>query len=574
MTSRVFWLLVLVLICGGTVQIMATSEADSLILEEFDNVQELKLGEDTTRRASAMALFLQALLEEESDGPDKALETKRKVLELDPGFSVLAVESANQYLRRNETTEAISVLKDAAKANPKDITPALALSNIYLRQLNKPELAERYASQALAAKPDEPGGYEALWDVYRATSQNAKIDGLFQRAGKREFAKPDFWVDLAALRLRDAAARGKLSEQESAAVVDFLERAAKGATDARSLARMGDFFVVVRLPSRAADLYTMALKLRPNLEGVRNRLAACLLQSETPMDAVPLLEENVKTNPLDIASYDLLGKIFWEIGETEKALANLRQSLLIASPDPKRYDDVLRLSFANGDWKGALETAIEAGKTFPQALEFTIYRAMAQSELDNHESAMSSFEEAEVAAGVGRPDLLHADFYFSYGAAAEQAGRFVKAAQLFQKSIDLDPPRSARALNYLGYMWADRNENLDEAETLIRRALELEPGTGAYLDSLGWTLFRKGQYEDALAELLRATAAFETPDPIVWEHVGDTYEKLGKSAEAVMYWQKALQVDPASLSLTAKIDAHSSRIAAQPKPATPQTPAR
>jgi len=145
---------------------------------------------------------------------------------------------------------------------------------------------------------------------------------------------------------------------------------------------------------------------------------------------------------------------------------------------------------------------------------------------------------------------------------------------LFQKSIDLDPPRSARALNYLGYMWADRNENLDEAETLIRRALELEPGTGAYLDSLGWTLFRKGQYEDALAELLRATAAFETPDPIVWEHVGDTYEKLGKSAEAVMYWQKALQVDPASLSLTAKIDVHSSRIAAQPKPATPQTPAR
>lgn len=572
MKTKVF--LLLVLVSGLAGRCLATSEADSLILEEFDNVQPLELGADGIRCASAMALYLQALVEEESEGPDKALETKRKVLELDPGFSSLAVESANQYLRRNETTEAIAVLKDAAKANPKNIDPALALSAIYLRQLNKPELAEKYASVALAAKPDEPGGYEALWAVYRSAGQNAKIDGLFQRARKREFAKPDFWVDLAALRLRDASAKGKLSDEENAAVVDFLDRAAQGATDARSLARMGDYFVIVRQPSRAADLYTMALKLRPNLEGVRNRLAACLLQSDSPMDAVPLLEENVKTNPLDIASYDLLGKIFWEIGKTDKALANLRQSLLIAPPDPKRYDDVLRLSFTNGDWKGALETAIEAGKTFPQALEFTIYRAMAQSELDNHESAMSSFEEAEVAAGVGRPDLLNADFYFSYGAAAEQAGRYVKAAQLFQKSIALDPPRSARACNYLGYMWADRNENLDEAEKLIRRALELEPGTGAYLDSLGWTLFRKGQYDEALTELLRATAALDTPDPVVWEHVGDTYEKLGKIAEAVQYWQKALQVDPTSHSLTAKIDAHSSRIAAQPKPTTPQTPAR
>ena len=340
MKTKVF--LLLVLVSGLAGRCLATSEADSLILEEFDNVQPLELGADGIRCASAMALYLQALVEEESEGPDKALETKRKVLELDPGFSSLAVESANQYLRRNETTEAIAVLKDAAKANPKNIDPALALSAIYLRQLNKPELAEKYASVALAAKPDEPGGYEALWDVYRSAGQNAKIDGLFQRARKREFAKPDFWVDLAALRLRDASAKGKLSDEENAAVVDFLERAAQGATDARSLARMGDYFVIVRQPSRAADLYTMALKLRPNLEGVRNRLAACLLQSDSPMDAVPLLEENVKSNPLDIASYDLLGKIFWEIGETEKALANLRQSLLIASPDPKRYDDVLR----------------------------------------------------------------------------------------------------------------------------------------------------------------------------------------------------------------------------------------
>ena len=77
----------------------------------------------------------------------------------------------------------------------------------------------------------------------------------------------------------------------------------------------------------------------------------------------------------------------------------------------------------------------------------------------------------------------------SYGTAAERAGHYAKAAELLQKSIALAPNASAEACNYLGYMWADRNERLDEAESLIRRALEFEPSNAAYIDSLGWVFF-------------------------------------------------------------------------------------
>ncbi|MFZ4597022.1 MAG: tetratricopeptide repeat protein [Terrimicrobiaceae bacterium] len=550
------------------------SEADAILPEEFSNPRPLNLSPESERAAQAAALYLQALLEEESEGPDKALETKRQVLELDPGFSELAVESAHQYLRRGETTDAITVLKDAAKAQPKNTGPALALATIYLRQLQKPDLAERYALQALAAAPDDAGGYEALWEISRVTGAREKADGVFQRALKRSSAPPEFWLRLADLRLREAGGNGKMSDVETAAITEFLDRAVRSGADAHMLARAGDYFVAFSQIERAVELYSRALALKPGLEGVRERLAACLLQSGSPSEAITLLEENIKTNPLDLRSYDLLGKIYWESGDFPKALSKLRQSLLIADPAPRRYDELIRLSFLTNDPKAAREFAQEAEKSFPDSVEFTLYRAIAHSEQNEHEDAMKAFEQVVVQAGISRPDLLDAEFYFTYGVAAEKAGRIAKAAQIFLKSIELDPERSAKACNYLGYMWADRNENLDEAEKLIRRALAFEPNNGAYLDSLGWVLFRKGRFEEALTELLRSTAALEQPDPVVLDHLGDTYEKLGRIAEAVLYWQKALQIDPANPSLTGKVDKNAARVARQPQIPTPQTPDR
>jgi tetratricopeptide (TPR) repeat protein len=114
-------------------------------------------------------------------------------------------------------------------------------------------------------------------------------------------------------------------------------------------------------------------------------------------------------------------------------------------------------------------------------------------------------------------------------------------------------------------MWADRGENLEAACELVGRALELEPGNGAYIDTLGWIYFRQGRYAEAVSELLRAAANLEKPDPVVLEHIGDAYEKLGKTTEALMYWQKAHGIDPQNPTLAEKIDQHTSKVAKQPE---------
>ena len=190
---------------------------------------------------------------------------------------------------------------------------------------------------------------------------------------------------------------------------------------------------------------------------------------------------------------------------------------------------------------------------------------------------MRAFERALVEAGNSQPDLLNADFYFDYGAAAEQAGQYVKATELFRKSIELDPGNAARSYNYLGYMWVERSENLDEAGQFIRRALEMEPTNGAYIDSLGWLYFKQGKFDEALTELLRAAELLPEPDAVVFEHIGDACDKLGRRAEAVLYWQKALQLNPQRKDVGAKLDKAAEKVAKQPQtrpPASSQTPAQ
>jgi tetratricopeptide (TPR) repeat protein len=122
-------------------------------------------------------------------------------------------------------------------------------------------------------------------------------------------------------------------------------------------------------------------------------------------------------------------------------------------------------------------------------------------------------------------------------------------------------------------MWVERSENLDEASQLIRRALDMEPSNGAYIDSLGWLFFRQGKFDEALTELLRAAELLSEPDAVVFEHLGDTFDKLGRKAEAVLYWQKALQLNPESKQVAAKLDKTAENVAKQPQPlSSSQTP--
>lgn len=186
-----------------------------------------------------------------------------------------------------------------------------------------------------------------------------------------------------------------------------------------------------------------------------------------------------------------------------------------------------------------------ARKRFPDVPQMTYSLAIAYTQAGMHEAALKTFELALSESSIHGEHVESAAFYFHYGIAAESAGDIRQAIRHFKKSIALDPANSAPALNYLGYMMVVRGENLNEAEAFIKRALEIDPENGAYIDSLGWLYYQRGEFRRALAELLRAEQFIDPSDPSnyeIFDHIGDAYGKLGNDTEAIAYWRRALKL--------------------------------
>ena len=139
------------------------------------------------------------------------------------------------------------------------------------------------------------------------------------------------------------------------------------------------------------------------------------------------------------------------------------------------------------------------------------------------------------------PETLRAGLFFQLGEAYERTRRYDEAAEQFQAVLEIQPENST-AMNYLGYMWADNGENLEQALELVRRAVALEPNNGAYVDSLGWALFRLGEFEEARRHLVRANQ-LAPEDSTVLEHLGDVYVALGDTRRAREAYEHALAIN-------------------------------
>jgi tetratricopeptide (TPR) repeat protein len=127
---------------------------------------------------------------------------------------------------------------------------------------------------------------------------------------------------------------------------------------------------------------------------------------------------------------------------------------------------------------------------------------------------------------------------FALGAAEERAGD-MEAAVAQMRVLLAQNPDHAEALNFVGYAYAEKGVQLEEAERLLLRALELRPGNGYFMDSLGWVFFQKGDPSRAVAELEQADAA-AGPEPTILEHLGDAYRRAQRAADAERTYRRAI----------------------------------
>ena len=132
--------------------------------------------------------------------------------------------------------------------------------------------------------------------------------------------------------------------------------------------------------------------------------------------------------------------------------------------------------------------------------------------------------------------------YYARGVCEERIKEWPKAEADLRKALDLDPNQEL-TLNYLGYSWVDQSLNLKEAMDLIRRAVQLRPNDGYFVDSLGWAYYRQKEYDQAVKQLERAVE-LKPDDPVINDHLGDAYWHVGRQLEAKFQWKQALDLKP------------------------------
>jgi len=174
---------------------------------------------------------------------------------------------------------------------------------------------------------------------------------------------------------------------------------------------------------------------------------------------------------------------------------------------------------------------------------------------------------------LGRTNSSHWNYYYARGVAYERTGQWKKAEADLRKSLELNPDQPL-VLNYLGYSWVDRNENLEEAMKLIRKAVRLKPNDGYFVDSLGWAYYRQNNFAQAVRYLERATE-LRPEDPVINDHLGDAYWRVGRKLEARYQWKQSLDLKPEEKDIPKIKQKLISGLepVAKPRVATRQTPA-
>jgi tetratricopeptide (TPR) repeat protein len=159
---------------------------------------------------------------------------------------------------------------------------------------------------------------------------------------------------------------------------------------------------------------------------------------------------------------------------------------------------------------------------------------------DQYQAAAGAYDKA--IAGIAPGDRRLIGLYYARGVSLERSNHWDAAESDFRAALKLNPDR-ADVLNYLGYSWVDKGQNLDEAVTMLEKARALRPLDGMIADSVGWAYYRLGRYPDA-ARALEEAVQLSPGAPDVNDHLGDAYWRVGRKIDARFQWQHALQLNP------------------------------
>jgi tetratricopeptide (TPR) repeat protein len=503
-----------------------------------------------------------------ADADPASLERARDLLERlrdsDPSDLGTMTALGQVYMRKQEFAKAADVFHEAIRNRPQSrmLYPLWVDALIKAGQSEQAEAALR---EALATDPDGLDSRLTLADLLSDRGDHAAAVELLRAAPAEDRGKLDVRRRLAFELYRTGDLAGAEAELKPvlAEEPDFF-----GGRYLRALLMEAQG----RNDEAAAEFDALRAQVPDNAD-LAASLARVLERQGKPEEAARVLQQaadsqDAASRPQEAAALRIqIGMIWSRAGKWEEA-ARAVEPLLASSSEDLRSDALLVYSDAlarGGRGEEALTALAKAGPSPSPAV--VAQRADVLFRIGRAEDAETAIAQL-VASGDARSELLAAEVYqrvdrdaqavavlekarvsapdsrevaFRLATAYERSGKREQAIAAFRGLLELQPD-FAPALNYLGYMYAERGESLDEALALTRKAVDLDPGNGAYVDSLGWTYFQRREYDSA-REYLERAAGLMPGDATILEHLGDVYVALGEPGRARVAYQKALGLE-------------------------------
>ncbi len=507
----------------------------------------------------------------QSEVVERAIEQYAETYRLDPSDSESALWLARLYRLRNEHDKAETVLRGMLKEDPDD-EPAI-------EQLTQLLLDEGKAPEAIALLEDvtkrspSPAMLDLLGDAYTQSHDLANAESAYRKAVE---------LDPSELSHQRGLGQTLMAEEKYREALEVYQKLTElMPDDADVYLRLAQIYRELHQLDKAEDNLVKARQYAPgSLEVMYNEAMLYQAQGRSE-DAIRVLSDAVtgikgQTSGLPSRGrslailYQQLGQLYRDTQNYQAAIFTYQELGRLGEEEDRRARlltmDVYR---AAKDLPKALQTGKDAAAKYPGDLPIRSSEAlllgesgqtdegvkMLRSQLGGkagdrevylniaqvyergrrYKEAEEAAKAAEVLPGQPRDNEM---VWFLLGAIYERQKVFDRAEEQFKKVLAVNP-RNAPVLNYYGYMLGDLGIRLDEAESLVKRALKEEPFSGAYLDSLGWIYLKENKLGEAETELRKALE-HESHDATIHSHLGDLYAKTGRPEMAAAEWEKSL----------------------------------
>jgi tetratricopeptide (TPR) repeat protein len=317
--------------------------------------------------------------------------------------------------------------------------------------------------------------------------------------------------------------------------------------NAAAVVSLAETFEIKDQLDSATTVLEKAIHLNPDQIHYRHSLINLYARMDSVSRALPHARYVAEKFPTDGFAARRLGILYFSMDSLQKSDSIFNARLKAGEMAPLNYYYLGRAELRRKEWKKAAEQFERMTQVSDTSSTAWISLSAAYRQMGDSGQTIDVLRRgAEKVQG----EKAALDIYYALGAAYEQLGKIDSARITFEEILS-HAPNFAQALNYLGYMFADRNIELDRAKVLIAKALDLEPNNGAFLDSFGWVLYRQGNFAEAVTFLLKAAEA--QPDPTVFDHLGDVYQYLNQPDSANSWWKKALDLQPENDQIKKKL---------------------